>query len=130
MVQKGFKLLMQKKKKSETKIHPNTLFGSDFCLDVRLSFRKKMHALDGDLWALSVLWLEVHEDLQNGLSPVRAVGEQTQIRQRLLRSARLPFHLRELITSQPNIQDSSLEQLCLHYPRIILRWQAIILHAL
>lgn len=88
------------------------------------------HLLDCDLWPFSVLWFEVHEDLQNCLRPVWAVGEQTQIRQRLLRSARLPFHLRELITSQPNIQDSSLEQLCLHYPRIILRWQAIILHAL
>lgn len=58
------------------------------------------HLLDCDLWPFSVLWFEVHEDLQNCLRPVWAVGEQTQIRQRLLWSTRFSFHFRELITWQ------------------------------
>lgn len=37
------------------------------------------HSLDGDLWALPVLRLQVHEDLQDGLGPVAAVGEEPEV---------------------------------------------------
>jgi len=57
--------------------------------------------LDGDLGPLSVVWLQLHEDLQDGLGPVGAVGQQTQVREGLLRRARLPLHLGQLVTWPP-----------------------------
>lgn len=57
-----------------------------------------VYSLNSDLWPLSVVRFEVHEDFQDGLGPVGAVRQQTEIRQRLLRRSRLSFHLGQLIT--------------------------------
>lgn len=60
--------------------------------------------LDGYLGPLSIVRFKVHENFQNGLWPVGAIGQQPEVRQRLLRRSRLPFHFRELVACARHIR--------------------------
>lgn len=60
--------------------------------------------LDGYLGPLSIVRFKVHENFQNGLWPVGAIGQQPEVRQRFLRCSRLPFHFGELVTCAWHVQ--------------------------
>lgn len=55
--------------------------------------------LDGDDGPIVALWgCHVDENLQDGLGPVTSVGQQTKVRQRLLRGTSLSFTFGQLVT--------------------------------
>lgn len=71
---------------------------------VRGGIEEFVSILDGYLGPLSIVRFKVHENFQNGLWPVGAIGEQPEIRERFLRCSRLSFHFRELITCEWHVE--------------------------
>ena len=67
---------------------------TDSCKTIkRLRDKANCHILDGDLWPFSIVRLEVHENFEDGLGPVGAIGQEAEVRKWLLRSSGLPFYL-------------------------------------
>lgn len=67
---------------------------TDSCKTIKtLRDKAHCHILDGDLWPFSIVRFEVHENFEDGLGPVGAIGQKTEVRKWLLRSSGLPFYL-------------------------------------
>lgn len=84
-----------KKKEDQIKRKPIILY---IILWRQLKFEINNHILDGNLGPLSVVRFKVHKNFQDGLGPIGAIGQKTEVRKWLLWSSCFPFYLGKLVT--------------------------------